>query len=40
VPDAPRPVWGRDELGAGEMWDSNSVIAWLLLRSGVDTDAW
>lgn len=33
----PTPVWGRDELGAGEMWNSNSVIAWLLERSGVDT---
>ena len=35
----PRPVWGRDELGAGEMWNSNSVVAWLLERSGVGTDA-
>jgi hypothetical protein len=39
VPDVPRPVWGRDDLGAGEMWNSNSVIAWLLARSGLDTDA-
>ena len=31
----PTPVWGRDELGNGEMWNSNSVIAWLLARSGV-----
>jgi len=31
-------VWGRDELDAGEMWNSNSVIAWLLARSGVETD--
>lgn len=35
----PTPVWGRDEFGAGEMWNSNSFIAWLLARSGVDTDA-
>jgi hypothetical protein len=34
----PRPVWGRDELGTGEMWNSNSVIAWLLARSGLPTD--
>jgi hypothetical protein len=27
----PTPVWGRDELGAGEMWNSNSVIAWVLV---------
>jgi len=35
----PSPVWGRDELGTGEMWNSNSVIAWLLARSGLPTDA-
>jgi hypothetical protein len=35
---APSLVWGRDELGAGEMWNSNSVIAWLLARSGLLTD--
>src|SRR3954453_2617898 len=35
VPDVPTPVWGRDELGAGEMWNSNSVISWLLVRSGI-----
>jgi hypothetical protein len=33
--EAPTPVWGRDELGAGEMWNSNSLIAWLLARSGL-----
>ena len=36
LPSIPTPVWGRDELGAGEMWNSNSVIAWSLLRGGVD----
>jgi hypothetical protein len=36
VPGVPTPVWGRDELGAGEMWNSNSVIAWALARGGVD----
>jgi hypothetical protein len=35
VGELPRPVWGRDELGAGEMWNSNSVIAWLLARAGL-----
>jgi hypothetical protein len=35
----PSPVWGRDELGAGEMWNSNSVISWLLAHSGLPTDA-
>jgi hypothetical protein len=33
----PTPVWGRDELGAGEMWNSNSVVSWLLAGSGHDT---
>ena len=32
----PTPVWGRDQLDAGEMWNSNSVIAWLIARSGLD----
>jgi hypothetical protein len=32
----PTPVWGRDELDAGEMWNSNAVVAWVLARSGVD----
>ena len=38
VPSVPTPVWGRDELDAGEMWSSNSVISWLLASSGVDMD--
>jgi hypothetical protein len=38
VAEVPTPVWGRDELQAGEMWNSNSVIAWLLARSGLDVD--
>ena len=39
VPQVPTAVWGRDELRAGEMWNSNSIIAWLLARSGFDTDS-
>src|SRR5919198_77374 len=35
----PSPVWGRDQLGTGEMWNSNSVIAWLLAQSGLSADA-
>ena len=38
VPRAPRPVWGRDELKAGEMWNSNSLIAWLIAAAGLSTD--
>ena len=34
----PRPVWGRDELEAGEMWNSNSVIAWLIVAAGLPAD--
>lgn len=39
VRHVPTPVWGRDELAAGEMWNSNSTISWLLVRSGLDADA-
>ena len=38
VPQVPMPVWGRDELEAGEMWNSNSVIAWLVAGAGVPTE--
>jgi hypothetical protein len=31
---APLLTWGRDELRAGEMWNSNSLVAWMLARSG------
>jgi hypothetical protein len=36
APRVPTLVWGRDELGLGEMWNSNSITAWLLVRAGVD----
>ena len=39
VPAVPTPVWGRDELGAGEMWNSNSLISWLIVKSGLDVAA-
>lgn len=35
LPHVPAPVWGRDELGTGEMWNSNSVVSWALARSGL-----
>lgn len=38
VPACPTPTWGRDELGAGEMWNSNSLVAWLLAASGHEVD--
>jgi hypothetical protein len=31
----PAFVWGRDQLGTGEMWNSNSVISWVLARGGL-----
>lgn len=34
LPGVPTPTWGRDELGTGDMWNSNAVIAWTLARSG------
>jgi hypothetical protein len=36
VPQVPTHVWGRDALGIHDMWNSNSLIAWLLVRAGVD----
>lgn len=39
VPLVPTLVWGRDELDAGDMWNSNSVTAWLLARLGLEAAA-
>jgi hypothetical protein len=39
VREVPTPTWGRDELGTGEMWNSNAVIAWVVSRSGIGTDS-
>jgi len=38
VAAVPRPVWGRDELDTGEMWNSNSMIAWLIATAGLSTE--
>jgi hypothetical protein len=38
VPAFPTATWGRDELRTGDMWNSNSLSAWLLARSGHETD--
>ena len=35
VADVPGLEWGRGPLGVGDMWNSNSVISWLLVRSGI-----
>ena len=36
VPEVPILVWGRDEMKAGEMWNSNSIISWMLARAGIN----
>jgi len=38
VATVPRLVWGRDESKAGEMWNSNSVTAWLIATAGGSID--
>jgi hypothetical protein len=39
VSAVPTPVWGRDELQAGEMWNSNSLISWLIASGGLNVEA-
>jgi len=39
VAQVPTPVWGRDELRAGEMWNSNAVIAWVIACSGIAVES-
>jgi hypothetical protein len=39
APHVPTAVWGRDELAAGEMWNSNSVIAWLIEDCGLPAES-
>jgi hypothetical protein len=39
VPQVPTLVWGRDESQAHDMWNSNSLISWLLARAGLDVGA-
>lgn len=34
--DFPTYTWGRDERHLGEMWNSNSLVSWLLANSGHD----
>ena len=39
VTAVPALTWGRDEAQAGEMWNSNSVTAWLIARGGIDASS-
>jgi hypothetical protein len=36
APHVPTPVWGRDDLRTGDMWNSNSLTSWLLTRAGIE----
>lgn len=36
IPEVPPLTWGRDELGTGDMWNSNSLVSWALARTGHD----
>lgn len=38
TPSVPAMVWGRRVVKAGEMWNSNSVVSYLLTRLGLATD--
>jgi hypothetical protein len=38
APLVPLATWGRDELGTGDMWNSNSVVSWLLSSAGIVLD--
>lgn len=38
APSVPAPVWGRDQLRTGDMWNSNSLVSWLLTRAGVEVE--
>jgi hypothetical protein len=39
APSFPTCVWGRDEQQTGEMWNSNSLVAWLLVSAGLPAAA-
>ena len=39
APHFPTHTWGRDAIHVGDMWNSNSLIAWLLAGSGHDLGA-
>ena len=38
APTVPCEVWGRDALRIGDMWNSNSVVAWLIAGAGIAAD--
>jgi hypothetical protein len=36
LPQVPPLIWGRDQLGTGDMWNSNSLVSWALASTGHD----
>ena len=38
LPSIPTPVWGRHELVADDIWNSNSVVSWVLTSAGLNSD--
>jgi hypothetical protein len=38
VPAFPTEIWGRDHLGTGDMWNSNSLTSWLLASVDLDLE--
>ena len=38
ISEVPPLVWGRRPAGSPEMWNSNSVISWVLTRAGLDAN--
>jgi hypothetical protein len=38
VPQVPTLTWGRDPGRVGDMWNSNSLVSWLLVRGGLDLE--
>jgi hypothetical protein len=38
IPSFPPETWGRDRLGTGDMWNSNSLTSWLLASVGLNAD--
>jgi hypothetical protein len=39
IPQVPPLTWGRDELGTGDMWNSNSLVSWALASTAHDMRA-
>jgi hypothetical protein len=38
APLVPTPTWGRDELDTGDMWNSNSLVSWLLVTAAIELE--